>query len=288
MIYLLGGSGYVGSAFRRHFRQRGVPHLSISRRDVNYYHVDSLIAAIREARPSFLINAAGFTGRPNVDSCESCKHECLLANAVLPGLLAVACEATNLPWGHVSSGCLYQGMGPEGKGFSEDDPPNFCFRHNNCSFYSGTKALGEEVLAGRPHVYIWRPRMPFNEINGPRNYLSKIMTYDRLLKATNSLSHLDEFVRASVECWDKRVPFGIYHMTNPGHISTDEVVSIITTIRGSSREFNYFADEEAFLRQVALTPRSSCCLRTEKLASTGISMSEVRESIGKSLRHWKE
>lgn len=129
--------------------------------------------------------------------------------------------------------------------------------------------------------------MPFSEVNGPRNYLSKIMIYDKLLNATNSLSHLDEFVRAAVECWNKRVPFGIYHMTNPGSISTDEVVSIIKRIRGISKEFHYFADEEEFMRQVALTPRSSCCLRTEKLASTGISMSEVRESIGKALRCWK-
>ena len=42
--------------------------------------------------------------------------------------------------------------GPDGAGFTEDDPPNFTFRAGPCSFYSGTKALGEEVLAGRPNV----------------------------------------------------------------------------------------------------------------------------------------
>ncbi len=43
---------------------------------------------------------------------------------------------------------LHRRRGPDGGGFREDDAPNFSFRTNHCSFYSGTKALGEEVLAG--------------------------------------------------------------------------------------------------------------------------------------------
>ena len=39
----------------------------------------------------FLINAAGYTGKPNVDACELHKHECLFGNAVLPGIVADAC-----------------------------------------------------------------------------------------------------------------------------------------------------------------------------------------------------
>ena len=90
----------------------------------------------------------GIRAKPNVDACEMHKAECLAGNAVLPGTIAQACEAANVPWGHVSSGCIYTGSRPDGSGFTEEDAPNFSFRQNNCSFYSGTKALGEEVLAG--------------------------------------------------------------------------------------------------------------------------------------------
>lgn len=286
MIYLLGGSGYVGTAYRRYFREQGIAHRAISRRDCDYYHTDTLITAIRRDRPSFLINAAGLTGRPNVDACEQCKHQCLLANAVLPGIIAEACEATELAWGHVSSGCLYTGSKPDGSGFTESDPPNFTFRQNNCSFYSGTKALGEEVLAGKPRVYIWRPRMPFDEVNSPRNYLSKIMHYDRLLKAINSLSHLGEFVAASVKCYQNRLPFGIYHMTNPGKISTEEIVALIVKIRGPAKEFRYFATEVEFMKEAAATPRSCCVLNSGKLASMGVVMTEVSRAVEEALLHW--
>jgi hypothetical protein len=71
-----------------------------------------LRAALQRDRPEFLINAAGYTGKPNVDACELHKAECLLGNAVLPGIVAQACEEAGVPWGHVSSGCIYTGDGP--------------------------------------------------------------------------------------------------------------------------------------------------------------------------------
>jgi len=128
------------------------------------------------------------------------KAECLAGNAVLPGVIREVCEHLRLPWGHVSSGCIYTGARPDGSGFTEDDAPNFSFRQNNCSFYSGCKALGEEVLAGAEQCFIWRLRIPFDEYDSPRNYISKMMRYDRLLSATNSLSQLTEFANASIAC----------------------------------------------------------------------------------------
>ncbi len=47
------------------------------------------------------------------------------------------------------------GSRPDGSGFTEEDAPNFTFRQNNCSFYSRTKALGEEVLTSYQRL-IWR------------------------------------------------------------------------------------------------------------------------------------
>lgn len=129
MFLILGGSGYVGGAFRKYLQQKDIPFEVISRCDVNYADEKSLLQLIRSRRPEFLINAAGYTGRPNVDACEVHRTECLQGNAVLPGVVRSACEQANLPWGHVSSGCIFTGSKPDGSGFSELDPPNFSFRH---------------------------------------------------------------------------------------------------------------------------------------------------------------
>ncbi len=173
MIVLLGGSGHIGSAFQRELQKQTIDFVSISRMQINYYDVAALMKILNDIKPTFLINAAGYTGKPNVDSCETDKHPCLLGNAVLPGIIRVACERLEIPWGHVSSGCIYTGSRGDGGGFTELDPPNFSFRTNNCSFYSGTKALGEECLSLSESTYVCSGPLPQVKLTcgGDRHYL---------------------------------------------------------------------------------------------------------------------
>ncbi len=286
MIYLLGGSGYVGQAYQALLSRKGIPFRNLRRSEVDYSNRDTLRAALLRDKPAFLINAAGYTGKPNVDACELHKHECLFGNAVLPGIIAGACADAGVPWGHVSSGCIYTGARADGSGFTETDTPNFTFRTDNCSFYSGTKALGEEVLAGQPSVYVWRLRIPFNEVENPRNYLTKLLRYTNLLEATNSISQLEEFVAATFACWEKRVPFGLYNVTNPGQITTREVVDLIKRAGVSQKDFVFFKDEADFMARAAKTPRSNCVMDSTKLARAGIVMTEVHAAVERDLRRW--
>lgn len=286
MIYLLGGSGYVGHAYQALLTRKDIPFRNLRRAEVNYADRATLTELLRREKPEFLINAAGYTGKPNVDACELHKSECLDGNAVLPGTIALACADAGVPWGHVSSGCIYTGARPDGSGFTETDTPNFSFRTNNCSFYSGTKALGEEVLADKPNVYVWRLRIPFNEVDNPRNYLTKLQRYATLLEATNSISQLEEFVAATFACWEKRVPFGVYNVTNPGQITTHEVVDLIKKTGVSDKNFQFFKDEADFMSKAAKTPRSNCVMDSSKLASVGIRMTEVHDAVERDLRRW--
>ena len=287
MIYLLGGSGYVGSAYQALLQRKGIPFRNLRRSEFDYTDGPALTELLRRERPAFLINAAGYTGKPNVDACELHKAECLFGNAVFPGTVAQACAAAGVPWGHVSSGCIYTGARPDGTGFTENDAPNFSFRQNNCSFYSGTKALGEEVLAGAPDVYLWRLRIPFDHVDNPRNYLAKLMRYSRLLEAENSISQLHEFAAATFACWEQRAPFGTYNVTNPGRVTTREVVDLIRRSGVCEKEFSFFASEDEFMHVAAKTPRSNCVLDSLKLASIGIHLTEVHEAIARDLKNWK-
>ena len=286
MIVLLGGTGFIGGAISRYLDQQEIDYLSISRSQVNYTDRDCLIEFIREVKPDFLINAAGFTGKPNVDECEIQKWASLQGNAVLPGVIRDACEMNEIPWGHVSSGCIYTGCRPDGLGFSEEDTPNFSFRTDNCSFYSGTKALGEEVLADAENAFIWRVRIPFNHVDSSRNYLSKLIRYQRLLEATNSITQLDEFARICVECWQRRVEPGIYNVTNTGSVTTSRVTELIRQELDETLEFEFFESEGQFMSVAAKAPRSNCVLDNSKIRETGIPISHVEDAIVRSLQEW--
>ena len=84
MILLLGSTGYVGSAIRRHLEARAIPFHCLSLRDSHRDARDVLLETIRRLRPKFLICAAGFTGKPNVDASEGQKALCVEANIGLP------------------------------------------------------------------------------------------------------------------------------------------------------------------------------------------------------------
>ena len=313
MIVLLGATGYIGQAFVRALTEKGWPFIGLSRKEIDYTQFEALLAFLKNRKPAFLINAAGYTGKPNVDACETARAETLAGNTLLPQTIAHACAATGTPWGHVSSGCIYAGSkvvigervsvekdltkpafrslaernSESIQGFSETDEPNFTFRNPPCSFYSGTKALAEEAIAGVGQNYIWRLRIPFDEFDNARNYLSKVQRYQKVYENINSISHRADFVKACLDLWQQRAAFGIYNVTNPGFVTTHQVVELIQQIFRLKRSFEFWASDEEFYQVAAKTPRSNCVMDPGKLLATGVKMRSVEEALEHALRNWK-
>jgi UDP-glucose 4,6-dehydratase len=171
-------------------------------------------------------------------------------------------------------------------GFTEEDEPNFCFAHNNCSFYSGTKALAEDVMAGFPDFYVWRLRIPFDEFDGSRNYLSKVQRYAKVYQNWNSISHRGDFVAACLDTWLQKIPAGIYNVVNPGYISTREVVEKIRVKLKPSWKPEFWQNDDEFYRFGAVTPRSNCILDTTKILKAGIRIRPAGEAIEDALNRW--
>jgi dTDP-4-dehydrorhamnose reductase len=313
MIVLLGSTGYIGRQFATALTTLGWPFIAPSRSEVDYTRFDVLQDFLGRTEPDFLINAAGYTGKPNVDACEHHWADTLQGNALFPAMLAHVCGALSLPWGHVSSGCIFSGakviLDGDGRverdltqsplpallrenrsafqGFTEEDEPNFTFRRPPCSFYSGSKALGEEAIHGIGQYYIWRLRIPFDQFDDPRNYLSKLQNYAKVYDNVNSLSHRGDFVAACLELWRRRAPFGVYNVTNPGFVTSKHVVEMIQKILKPDRAFEFWASDEEFYRVAARTPRSNCILDVAKLLATGVPMRPVEAALEDALQQWK-
>jgi dTDP-4-dehydrorhamnose reductase len=288
VFIILGCTGYLGSTIFDFLSKNERDFTGVSRSDINFTNFKILNEFLLSKKAKFLINCAGFTGKPNVDACEDSKYDCLHGNAVLPGIIREVCKDLKIPWGHVSSGCIYSGRRPDGGGWTEDDDPNFSFRSPPCSFYSGTKALGEEILEGAENCFVWRLRIPFNHEPSPRNYLQKLLNYENLLEAENSVSHLEEFCQKCIECFDKDVEPGVYNMTNPGSITTSQVTEWMIQEGLTGKKFNFFKSEEEFMEKAAKTPRSNCVLDTTKAEKAGIGMRPVEEAMIDSIRKMRQ
>jgi len=314
MILLLGATGYIGRAFAAELTRRSISYRAVSRNQLDYTRFGSLLQLLREAKPAFVVNCAGYAGKPNVDACEVSKADTLLGNAILPQTIAHACAVADIPWGHVSSGCIYTGakvcadngvyrLEPDltksglqqqilekrdrVQGFTEADPPNFSFRSPPCSFYSGTKALGEEAITGIGRSYVWRLRIPFDEFDNARNYLSKVQRYAKVYENVNSISHRTDFVRACLDCLFQGVPWGTYNVTNPGWVTTRQIVELIKKHIAPDRKFEFWGDDAEFYEVAAKALRSNCVLDTAKLTGAGIRIRPVEEALEESLRNWQ-
>jgi UDP-glucose 4,6-dehydratase len=313
MILLLGASGYIGEAFARELQRRKKEFIPLARKQVDYTRFDLLLEFLRAKKPLFVINAAGYTGKPNVDACELDQAGTLAGNTLLPQTIAHACAAAGIPWGHVSSGCIFSGakISEGGKvrvekdmnrpelhalaekksaavrGYTEADTPNFSFRDQPCSFYSGTKALGEEAIANIGQSYIWRLRIPFDEFDNKRNYLSKVQRYSKVYENVNSISHRADFAQACLDTLELRAPFGTYNVTNPGFVTTRHVVEQIEKFLKPPRKFEFWANDAEFYQVAAKTPRSNCVMDVSKLLVAGVKIRGVEEALEDSLRNWK-
>ena len=76
-------------------------------------------------------------------------------------------------------------------------------------------------------------------------------------------------------------------MTNPGSITTRQVTEWMLEEGLTNKQFDFFEDDEAFMREAANTPRSNCIMDSSKLESAGIFLRPVEEAIRSSLREMK-
>jgi UDP-glucose 4,6-dehydratase len=247
---------------------------------------NNLISLIKTVKIKYLINCAAFVGKPNIEACEKQKDETIRGNILFPMMLKDVCEELGVILCHISTGCLYNGYSPSNGGWNETDKPNFSFEFNNCSFYTGTKVMSEDYVKSYERSYIWRIRLPFENQNNDRNYISKVINYDILITEPNSISNKQEFVKACIDSIKLEIPFGIYNITNTGSISSVEVVEkLIKTIKPNKKA--QFLTMDEFYQKISSMPRSNCIIDNKKILSAGIALTEVNESIDQCLYNWE-
>ncbi|KAJ6949986.1 hypothetical protein NC651_003841 [Populus alba x Populus x berolinensis] len=236
----------------------------------------SLLSDIQNVRPTHVFNAAGVTGRPNVDWCESHKTETIRTNVTGTLTLADLCREHNLLMMNFATGCIfeYNAGHPEGSGigFTEEDKPNF-----TGSYYSKTKAMVEELLKEYDNVCTLRVRMPISsDLNNPRNFITKISRYNKVVNIPNSMTILDELLPISIEM-AKRNLRGIWNFTNPGVVSHNEILEMYKNyINPDFTWVNFDLEEQA---KVIVAPRSNNEMDASKLKNEFPELLPIKESL---------
>ncbi|KAK4704355.1 hypothetical protein P7C70_g1855, partial [Phenoliferia sp. Uapishka_3] len=272
---VVGSKGWIGGMLAEMLKADGK---DVTRSLARIEDRAAIIAELEKVKPTHVLNCAGVTGRPNVDWCEDNKQATVRSNVIGTLNLIDICYQHGIHITNFATGCIYQydethPMG-SGKGFTETDTANFAE-----SYYSKTKAQVELLLAEYPNVLNLRLRMPVSDELHPRNFVTKISKYERVVDIPNSNTLLYDLLPASIAMSTANLT-GIYNFTNPGAISHNEVLTLFKKYVRPEFEWKNFTLAEQAL--VIKAGRSNCELDTTKLEKAlkelGIVVPEVHEA----------
>jgi 3,5-epimerase/4-reductase len=265
MTTLIFGRGFLGT---RHARDLPDSYLS----DVDITDAAAVARELAARKPSAVVNAAGKTGKPNVDWCESHPIETYRGNVTGPLVLAEACSKAGVYLLHLASGCIFYGDSPSPGGWREDDFAN------PVAFYSRTKYAADLVLAPLPNVGIARLRMPIDAEPGSRNLITKLAAYKQVVDVENSVTIVSDLVMVVAALIDKRGQ-GIFHVTNPGAMRHQTLLALYKELVDPDHTYELLRETELVSRGLAVRARSNCILASPRLAALGIAMRPVETAL---------
>lgn len=234
-----GRTGWIGQKVVALLKEQDcIVHAAESRLE-NRCDLETEIALIK---PDYIINCAGVTGTPNVDWCETHQQETIRSNIIGALNLADVAYLHGIHLTNFGTGCIYEYDAEHpigsGKGFTEDDPPNF-----EGSFYSKTKIHLEKLLNVYPNVLNLRLRMPISSDLHPKNFITKITKYKKVVNIPNSMTILDDLLPIAIKMTERELK-GNYNFVNPGTISHNQILDLYREYVDPSFTYTNFTVEE--------------------------------------------
>jgi dTDP-4-dehydrorhamnose reductase len=281
-VYLLfGKNGWIGGKLIELLTEQGKTFYLADSRTFNR---ESVAAELEKYKPTHVLNAAGVTGRPNVDWCEDHRDETIRSNLLGTLTIADLCAERGIHHLLYATGCIFEYDDAHvigGPGFKEEDAPNF-----HGSFYSHTKAICEELLADYPTTCTLRVRMPISDDLSHRNFITKIVKYDRVVDIPNSMTVLTEMLPISLIMAERKLQ-GIYNFCNPGAISHNECLALYKKHVDPNYTWTNFTVEEQ--AKILKAGRSNNTLDHTKLCASmpDVTIPEIHESMENVMKRMK-
>ncbi len=279
---LIFGRGWIGNHFKEFYSNTSyISYLT----EVNIADRLAVQVTLEEFKPDIVINAAGKTGRPNIDWCETHTQATFKSNVIGPSVLFDECLKRNIFFVHLSSGCIFNGPSSMSGGFVETDKPN------PLSFYARTKVWAEQLLqvadqaSNQKLLLIPRIRMPIDGTPSKRNLITKLVGYPQIISVINSVTVIPSLLMATNALIRKRKT-GIYHVANPEPITHTEILELYKEYVDPMHTYELIPEADLLSRGLVKAHRSNCILDTSKLQKEGIGLFPTRDAIIMCLKNY--
>jgi len=220
-VLLFGATGWIGGMLVPLLKSAGC---AITPATSRLEDADAVEAELDAIRPERVVLAAGITGRPNVDWCETHVCETQAVNHAGTVALAVACAVRGIHITNFSTGCVFQYDAAHpigGEPFPEDAYPNYAM-----SVYSMSKAAAEMETRSRcPTQLLFRIRLPVTADGAPRCLLTKLTSFASVVDIPDSVSVLPSLLPLAAEMIATG-DLGVFNLVNPGPVTPADLLQV--------------------------------------------------------------
>ena len=289
-ILIYGSKGWIGNQVCLILNEMNIKWIEGKARAEN---IDELESEIKLNNPSHVFSFIGRThGKiqdkeyTTIDFLEQPGKikENVRDNLYSPIVLAILSNKYNFHYTYLGTGCIFEydnshPFGEEINGFNESSQPNFFG-----SGYSIVKGYTDCLMRLFPNVLNVRIRMPITSDKSSRNFITKIITYEKICSVPNSMTVLPELLPILIDMAYNKV-VGTINLTNPGLITHNEILQMYKEIIDPNFTWKNFTIEEQ--NNILAAGRSNNYLDTTRLQELYPEVKNIKESVRNCLEKMK-
>lgn len=272
-ILFFGGKGWIGTQFINYLKSKKVDIIETNARADNEILIKDLILS---HSPTHIISFIGRTHGEGFNTIDYLEQEGKLVenirdNLYAPLVLSTIAEKNNIHFTYLGTGCIFNEEDPTSKTYKETDKPNFFG-----SSYSIVKGFTDRLMKLNSNTLNLRIRMPINSQNHHRNFITKIVKYDKICSLPNSMSVLPTIYPLIYDMMLNKTT-GTFNLTNPNYITHNEILEMYKEIVDNNFEWKNFTLEEQ--NEILKSKRSNNYLDTSKIQSLYPDFPDIKTAI---------
>ena len=278
-----GSKGWIGSMVIDYLKTNGFSYTESINRIDDTKNITIELDSIKPSNVICLIGRTHGKGFTTIDYLEQPGklRENINDNLFSPVSLAIECQKRNIHLTYLGTGCIFNQDIDDiihSHGYQEHDLPDFFG-----SGYSTVKGFTDRLMHQFDNVLNLRIRMPIVGYDHPRNFITKIKTYTKIINVQNSMTVLPDIIPIIIDLSQKH-HVGTINLTNPGTISHNQILDMYKQYIDPSIQYQNFTVDEQ--NTILASKRSNNKLCTKQIELLYPNLKNIKHSLEDLFKNW--
>ena len=286
-VLVFGSKGWIGQMLCSELERQSIEYVAAETR----MDSDNFKEEISRVCPTHVVSLIGRTHGsidgtlyPTIDYLEQPGKlvDNVRDNLFSPVTCAIECAKKDIHFTYLGTGCIFSYDDPkncDAVTYDESSQPDFFG-----SSYSIVKGFTDRIMHNfEESVLNLRIRMPIVGYDCPRNFITKITSYEKICSMPNSMTVLPELMPIMVDLITKKHT-GTINMTNPGYITHNEILELYKERVDPDFTWKNFSIDEQ--DAILASKRSNNVLETTQLRSLYPDVKDIKSSIANLLDNY--